>query len=372
MDMVDCIVVGAGAVGLAIARRLSRDGKTALVLDSAPTFGSETSARNSEVIHAGIYYVPGSLKSRFCIAGRQLLYSYAQQRGIPHRRTEKLIVATSPHQLEKLADIHARAARCGVPLHLLSEQQAKALEPALNCLAALLSPTTGIIDSHAYMQSLVADIETAGGIIAYNTFVRSAAIGGDTVVVQTGSPGLSDEYEVGCRVLINAAGLAAQRLASSIAGFPPDWVPPRYLAKGNYFAASCRSPFSRMIYPAPEDGGLGIHLTFDLSGGIRFGPDVEWTDRVDYAVDAGRSASFYGAIRQYWPDLPDGCLHPDYAGIRPKLNSKGEVAADFRIDGPSDHKGGPVINLFGIESPGLTASLAIADHVAGMVRDHDV
>ncbi|MEF2552816.1 NAD(P)/FAD-dependent oxidoreductase [Aurantimonas sp. A2-1-M11] len=365
MSDTDCIVVGAGVVGLAIARRLALAGREVLVLEAADHFGSETSSRNSEVIHAGIYYPVGSLKADLCVAGRRMLYDYAAERHVPHARTGKLIVATAEAQVSRLDEIAGKAARCGVDdLALLTGEAAMAMEPALTCVAALHSPSTGIIDSHALMQSYLGDLDTAGGQVVFNTTIVSGRIEDGAVRLATRDRATGEETEITTDLLVNAAGLGAQRLAGAIDGFQSAHVPAAMYAKGNYFAAPGRTPFQRLIYPVPEDGGLGVHLTFDLGGQMRFGPDVEWINGVDYGVDPGRAAGFYEEIRRYWPGLPDDSLTPAYSGIRPKLSGPGQPAADFRIDGPRVHGVDGVVNLFGIESPGLTASLAIAEHVA--------
>jgi L-2-hydroxyglutarate oxidase LhgO len=365
MDTVDCVVVGAGVVGLAIARRLAQAGRETLVLERHDAFGTETSARNSEVVHAGIYYPTGSLKARLCVAGREQLYDYCRLKGIEHRRYGKLIVATNAAQARDLEGIAAAAARNGVSdLRRLEAAEAIRLEPALNCTAALLSPSTGIIDSHGLMLALLGDLEQAGGNLVVQTPVTALRPTPDGVQVQMGhetSPWLR------ARWVINAAGLEAPRLASRIEGFPPEHTPTARYAKGSYFTLEGRAPFSRLVYPVPEPGGLGVHLTLDLAGRARFGPDVEWIDEPEYSVDPRRADAFYERIRRYWPALQDGALSPAYAGVRPKIEGPGGLAADFRIDGPSVHGVPGIVNLLGIESPGLTAALAIADYAAAIV-----
>jgi L-2-hydroxyglutarate oxidase LhgO len=361
MDKVECVVIGAGVIGLAVARRLAQAGREVIVLEAAETIGTVTSSRNSEVIHAGIYYPAGSLMARMCVSGRHALYEYGRDHGIPHRNCGKLIVATTPQETEKLQSIRAHAEANGVAdMETLTGEAARALEPALNCDAALLSPSTGIIDSHAYMLALRGDAEAAGAAFAFHTpLVRARALG-DRIELESGGDA---PMSLECGLLVNAAGLGASAVARGIDGMPIDLIPPTYLAKGNYFSCSARAPFSRLIYPVPEPGGLGVHLTLDMAGQARFGPDVEWVETIDYAVDPARAERFYPAIRRYWPTLPDGALMPSYSGIRPKIVPPAVARQDFLIQGPRDHGLAGLINLFGIESPGLTSSLAIADHV---------
>jgi L-2-hydroxyglutarate oxidase LhgO len=367
MDRVECVVIGAGVIGLAVARRLAQAGREVIVLEAAEGIGTVTSSRNSEVIHAGIYYRAGSFMARMCVAGKRALYDYCADHGIPHRNCGKLIVATTSKETEKLQSIRAHAEANGVcDMQTLSGEAARALEPALNCDAALLSPSTGIIDSHAYMLSLRGDAEAAGAAFAFRTpLLRARAAAGKIELDAGGEAPMALE----CRLLINAAGLDAPATARGIEGMPRELIPQAYLAKGNYFSCSARAPFSRLIYPVPEPGGLGVHLTLDMAGQTRFGPDVEWVDHIDYAVDPARAERFYPAIRKYWPTLPDGALMPSYSGIRPKIVPPAIASQDFVIQGPRDHGVDGLINLFGIESPGLTSSLAIANHVgelAGM------
>ncbi|TRC76183.1 NAD(P)/FAD-dependent oxidoreductase [Mesorhizobium sp. WSM4307] len=368
MQTIDCVVAGAGVVGLAIARALAVSGREVVVVEQADAIGTVTSSRNSEVIHAGLHYAPGSLKARLCVEGRRRLYAYCAEHDIAHKRTGKLIVASEPSQTDGLRKIEANARRCGVDdLQFLTRDEAENLEPALTCAGALLSPSTGIVDSHALMLSLRGEAEAAGASLAFLTTVAGATIGTGGIRIDTRDAN-GETFALEAAAFINAAGLEAQALAARIDGFPEDFIPRQWLARGNYFALPGRSPFSRLIYPVPVDGGLGVHLTLDLGGGARFGPDVEWIDRVDYTVDPGRSAVFYEAIRRYWPDLAEGALLPAYAGVRPKLSGPGQPAADFIIQGPADHGAGRIVNLFGIESPGLTASLAIADHVVELLH----
>jgi L-2-hydroxyglutarate oxidase LhgO len=361
MDRVECVVVGAGVVGLAIARHLAMAGREVIVLEAAEGIGTVTSSRNSEVIHAGIYYKAGSLMARFCVAGKRALYRYCQEHGVPHRNCGKLIVATSPKETDRLQSIRAHAAANGVDdLELLDRAAACALEPALACDAALLSPSTGIVDSHAFMLALQGDAEEASAAFAFHTPMKAARVNGDRIEIDAGG---ETPMTLECALLINSAGLSAPDVARNIAGMPQELIPQAYLAKGNYFSCSARAPFSRLIYPVPEPGGLGVHLTLDMAGQARFGPDVEWVDHIDYAVDPARAERFYPAIRKYWPTLPDGALMPSYSGMRPKIVPQQVATQDFVIQGPREHGIAGLINLFGIESPGLTSSLAIAEHV---------
>jgi L-2-hydroxyglutarate oxidase LhgO len=364
MDKVECVVIGAGVIGLAVARRLAQAGREVIILEAAESIGTVTSSRNSEVIHAGIYYPAGSLMARMCVSGKRALYAYCSDHGIPHRNCGKLIVATTAKESDKLRSIRAHAEANGVlDLQTLSGDAAQALEPALACDAALLSPSTGIIDSHALMLALRGDAEDAGAACAFHTpLLRAKAAGGRIELDAGGDTPITLE----CRLLVNAAGLSASAVARSIDGMPIELIPRAYLAKGSYFSCSARTPFSRLIYPVPEPGGLGVHLTIDMAGQARFGPDVEWIDTIDYAVDPARAERFYPAIRRYWPALPDGALTPSYSGIRPKIVPPAVARQDFLIQGPRDHGVEGLINLFGIESPGLTSSLAIADYVGGL------
>ena len=366
MEQVDCIVVGAGVVGLAVARSLAMAGREVIVLESAEGIGTETSSRNSEVIHAGIYYPANSLMARFCVAGRRMLYPYCIEKGVPHRNCGKLIVATNEREDAMLAGIKGRAEANGVEgMRVLTAAEAIAMEPNLHCTSALHSPATGIIDSHSYMLALQGDAENAGATLVFFSPVVAARVAGRGMEVEVGG---ADPMTLRCNLLVNAAGLHAPFLARHFGGMPQDRVPTAYFAKGNYFTLSGRSPFSRLIYPVPVPGGLGVHLTMDLGGQAKFGPDVEWIDEIDYTVDPRRSDSFYAAVRTYWPGLKDGALQPGYAGIRPKTVPKGAPAQDFVVQGPQTHGVAGLINLFGIESPGLTASLAIAEHVLEVSR----
>ena len=366
MEEVDCIVAGAGVIGLAVARALAMAGREVVILEAAEGIGTETSSRNSEVIHAGIYYAANSLMARFCVAGRRMLYTYCAEKFVPHINCGKLIVATDSREDGMLAGIKQRAETNRVEgMRVLTAAETIALEPNLVCTSALLSPATGIIDSHSFMVALHGDAENAGAVSVFFSPVLGGRVAGRGLEVDVGG---SDPMTLRCRLLINSTGLHAPALAGRIRGMPRDRVPTAYYAKGNYFTLSGRSPFSRLIYPVPVPGGLGVHLTVDLGGQARFGPDVEWIDTIDYKVDPSRSDSFYAAVRKYWPELKDGALQPGYAGIRPKIVSKGETGQDFVVQGPQTHGVAGLINLFGIESPGLTASLAIADHVLEVSR----
>lgn len=366
MDHVECIVVGAGVVGLAIARELAQAGREVVVLESEGDIGTGTSSRNSEVIHAGIYYPPGSLMARMCVTGKAALYAYCAEHGVPHRRCGKLIVAASSDDEARLAAIKARAEANGVTnLETLSNGEARAIEPELNCAGALLSPSTGIVDSHAYMLALRGDAEDAGASVAFHAPLMGGRVVEKGITVEIGGDA---PMTLACDFLVNAAGLHAIAAARTIDGMQLDKIPPAYFAKGNYFSCTARAPFSHLIYPVPEPGGLGVHLTLDLAGQARFGPDVEWVEGLDYAVDPKRAERFYPAIRRYWPSLPDGALVPSYSGIRPKIVPPAVAVQDFLIQDAREHGVQGLINLFGIESPGLTASLAIADHVATLVK----
>ncbi|AWM88689.1 NAD(P)/FAD-dependent oxidoreductase [Microvirga sp. 17 mud 1-3] len=358
----DILVVGAGVVGLAVARALALRGHDVIVAEATGGIGNGVSSRNSEVIHGGMYYPSGSLRARHCVAGRRMLYEFCESHGVPHRKCGKLIVATNALEQAKIEGIYEQGIANGVEgLSFLSGNDAKALEPNLSCTGAVLSRETGIIDSHALMLALQGDLEAAGGMVAFHAPVERIARTRSGWEVQTGG---AEPAALPVDAVVNAAGLGAQGLARATEDYPAERVPPLVLAKGNYFGCLGRPAFSRLVYPAPVDGGLGTHVTLDLAGRMRFGPDVEWIEREVYEVDPARAESFYASIRRYWPGLPDGALVPDYAGIRPKLTGPGEPPADFLIDGPTEHGLPGLVQLFGIESPGLTSSLSIADDVA--------
>jgi L-2-hydroxyglutarate oxidase LhgO len=364
VEQIDAVVIGAGVVGLAVARELALQGQEVMVLESENAIGTGTSSRNSEVIHAGIYYPTGSLKARLCVQGKQMLYAYCAERGVAHRRLGKLIVATRPEQVAQLDAIQAKAAANGVhDLQWLSAAEAKALEPALHCEAALLSPSTGIVDSHGLMLALQGDLENAGGLLALCSPVQRIGVGQGTashplrVVAEDGT-------ELAARCVVNAAGLHAVAVAQRTDGIDHSLLPRASYAKGNYFTLAGKAPFSHLIYPVPEAAGLGVHLTLDLGGQAKFGPDVQWVDDpADLQVDPRRGDAFDAQVRQYWPALPNGALQAGYAGMRPKISGPGEAAADFLIQGPREHGVPGLVNLLGIESPGLTSSLAIAAEV---------
>ena len=348
-----------------MARSLALAGRDVIVLEAEDTIGTHTSSRNSEVIHAGIYYPKDSLKARSCVAGRERLYRYCAEHGVPHLRCGKLIVATSEGQVAELESIRRKAHANGVAdVAWLPRDQALEMESELHCVAALHSPSTGIIDSHALMLAYLGDAEDAGAVLALKSpLLRARACDGG-IELEVGG---AEPMRLAARTVVNSAGMTAPSVARRIEGFPPDQVPPEYYAKGNYYTLARRSPFSRLIYPVPEPGGLGVHVTLDLGGRARFGPDVEWIERIDYTVDPGRAERFYAAIRRYWPALPDGALQPGYAGIRPKTSGPGEPASDFVVQGPRQHGVAGLVNLFGIESPGLTASPALADAVLAAI-----
>jgi L-2-hydroxyglutarate oxidase LhgO len=363
-ETADCVVIGAGVVGLAVARALALAGREVIILEATEAIGTETSSRNSEVIHAGIYYVPGSLKGELCVAGKKLLYRFCDEHGVSYRNCTKLIVATSESQHATLAAIRANALGNGVDdLTFLTGAEAQALEPNLRCVGALLSPSTGIVDSHGLMLAFVGDAESRGAMIAFNSPVEGGRVADGGIELKVGG---ADPMRLRCRSVVNSAGLHAQALARAIAGIPTQSIPPTYYAKGNYFSLAAKPPFKRLIYPVPEPGGLGVHITVDLAGQARFGPDVEWIERIEYNVDPRRADKFYAEVRRYWPDLPDHSLQPAYSGIRPKLGPAG-MNSDFVIQGPAEHGVAGLVNLYGIESPGLTASLAVAERVAAVL-----
>ncbi len=363
MDRVDALVIGAGAVGLAVARALAQAGQETIVAEALSGIGQGVSSRNSEVIHAGLYYPPGSLKARLCVRGKELLYALCASHGVEHRRCGKLTVANHPDEVTALRGLQDRAAANGVPVAWMEAAEATALEPALHCIAALHSPTTGIVDSHGFMLALQGDLENAGGMVAFGSAVEAVTLGpgGADHVVR-----FADGSELAAGIVVNAASLHACSLARRFEGLDARFIPRESFAKGNYYALTGRSPFTHLIYPAPGDAHLGTHLTIDLGGQAKFGPDIEWLDvrtpeEIDYAVDPSRADGFYAEVRRYWPALPDGALTPSYSGVRPKIHGPREKAPDFRIDGPAFHGVPGLLNLFGVESPGLTSALAIGE-----------
>ena len=361
MEQVDCVVIGAGVVGLAIARALAMAGREVIVLEAAETIGTHTSSRNSEVIHAGLYYPKGSLKAKFCVEGKELLYRFCAERGVPHQRIGKVVVAADESEVGAVKSYVAKAEGNGVTdLRWLSATELRALEPAVVCVAGFLSPSTGIIDSHAFMLALQGDAENHGASIAFLSPVESGEIRDGGIVLDVGG---AEPMSLMARSVINSAGLYAQNVARSLRGLPRETIPPQYFAKAHYYTLSGHSPFHRLVYPVATHAFLGVHVTLDLGGQARFGPDVCWVDGVDYTFDDSREPLFYEAVRHYYPQLKDGALQPGYTGIRPKISGPDEPAADFMIQGPREHGVGGLVNLYGIESPGLTASLPIAERV---------
>ena len=358
MEQVDCVVIGAGLVGLAVAREMALAGREVIVLEAEKWIGTHTSSRNSEVIHAGIYYPQGSLKARACVEGKTLLYRYCDEHRVSYQRCGKLIVATSADEVPKLAEVQAKARANGVELTLLTHDEVRAREPALQCLAALESPTTGIIDSHALMLAYQGDAEQHGAMLALESPVAGGRFTAHEKVLQVAS---AEPMTIKANLVVNAAGLWAPEIARKITGIAA--VPSAHFCKGNYYSLSGKAPFSRLIYPMHNHAGLGVHLTLDLGGQARFGPDTEWVEQIDYKVDPHRADGFYAEIRKYWPALPDGALSPSYAGIRPKISGPNEAARDFVLQGESEHGIPGLVNMYAIESPGLTASLALAQAV---------
>jgi len=371
VERIDALVIGAGVVGLAAGRALARSGLQTIVAEAASGIGTGVSSRNSEVIHAGLYYTPGSHKARLCVRGKDLLYALCASHGVPHAACGKLVVATEAGQHAALSGLQQRAAANGVPAQMLTADQARGLEPELLCTQALWSPTTGIVDSHALMLALQGDLERAGGQLALQSPVRGASFrAGRPALVRVGGDG--DQFEIEADRVVNATSLHACALALAFEGLDPRHVPRPRFAKGSYFTLAGRTPFRHLVYPAPVDAWLGVHVTLDLAGQARFGPDLQWLDveqpeHIDYRVEAERAQPFEAAIRRYWPGLPDGALVPGYSGVRPKIHGPGEPAPDFRIDGPAQHGVAGLVNLFGVESPGLTSALAIGELVATLL-----
>jgi L-2-hydroxyglutarate oxidase LhgO len=364
-ERVQCVVIGAGVVGLAVARELALAGREVIVLEAAEGIGTHTSSRNSEVIHAGLYYTQGSLKARLCVAGKHLLYDYCVQRGIPHQPIGKIVVATEEAEVDALESYVTRAEANAVnDLRWLSRDELRELEPEVRCVAGFVSPSTGIIDSHALMLALQGDAESHGASLAFFSPVQSGEVRRGEIRLAVGG---AEPMTLACETVVNCAGLFAQNVARSIAGLSPGSIPPQYFAKAHYYTLSGKSPFRRLVYPVATHAFLGIHVTLDLGGQARFGPDVSWVDSVDYAFDHSRAPLFYAAIRRYYPGLRDGQLTPGYTGVRPKISGPKDAAADFLVQGPKDHGVAGLVNLYGIESPGLTASLAIGKHVRDLL-----
>ena len=366
MDTIEAIVIGGGVVGLAVARALARQGLETIVLEQHARPGQETTSRNSGVIHSGIYYPTGSMKAQLCVRGRSQLYAFCAERGIAHNRCGKIIVAAQA-EVPALRALLAKALANGVSdLSMLDAHEVGQLEPQVRCAAGLLSPSTGIVDVHELLLALLADLEAGGGALVLQSRAEEIEVteGGLVVTVTDGAGSASKIF---CKHLLNCAGLAAVSLLGRIRGYPQDRVRTPYYAKGNYFACHGVKPFRHLVYPMPNNAGLGVHATLDLDGTTRFGPDVEWVDRPDYHVDPARAESFYTAIREYWPAIPPNSLQPAYAGVRPKLVGPGAAAGDFEIEGPAQHGVAGLVSLLGIESPGLTSSLAIGEHVAGLI-----
>jgi L-2-hydroxyglutarate oxidase LhgO len=364
-ERVECAVIGAGVVGLAIARELALAGREVVVLEAEETMGAHTSSRNSEVIHAGFYYAKNSLKANFCVAGNRMLYAYCAERGVAHQRIGKLVVAVHSEEVATLDEYIQKGSANGVTdLRQLTRAEARALEPEVDCVAAVLSPSTGIIDSHGLMLALRADAESRGATIVCQSPVASGVVTKEGILLRTGG---DQPMEISCGAVINSAGLFAQDVARSIEGISPASIPPRFFAKAHYFTLTGRAPFSRLVYPLATQSHLGVHVSLDLAGQVRFGPDISWVDSVDYRFDEGRAPHFYAAVRKFYPRLKDGQLQPGYTGIRPKVVGEGAAAADFVIQGPKDHGVPGLVNLYGIESPGLTACLAIGKYVRELI-----
>jgi len=364
-ERVDAVVIGAGVVGLAVARELSLAGREVIVLEAEESIGNHTSSRNSEVIHAGIYYPKGSLKAQLCVQGKQALYPYCRERGIAHANCGKVLVAANEAEIPVVLGYIDKALANGVnDLRRISLDELHELEPAVRAVAAVYSPSTGIVDSHALMLSFQSDLEQHGGAVVFLSPVLGGEVRSEGITLRVGG---SEPMTIACNLLVNSAGLCAPQVARTLHGMPAHTIPPQYFAKGHYYTLSGRSPFRRLVYPMAGPGFLGVHVSVDLGGQARFGPDIDWIDGIDYAFDATRERLFYDAIRQYYPALKDGQLQPGYTGIRPKISGPKEPAADFVIQGPQVHGVAGLVNLYGIESPGLTASLAIARHVHALV-----
>jgi len=367
IEQMDCAVIGAGVVGLAVARELALAGREVIVLEAEDAIGTHTSSRNSEVIHAGLYYPKGSLKARYCVSGKQMLYRYCAERGVPHDNIGKIVVAVTEDETATLEGYVEKAAANGVAdLRWLSREELRELEPAVECVAGFLSPSTGIVDSHALMLAYQGDAENAGAVAVFKSPIQSGAATAQGIVLDVGG---DEPMTILCKTVVNCGGLFAQDVARAIRGVPAASIPPQYFAKAHYYTLSGKPPFRRLVYPVASHAHLGVHVTVDLGGQVKFGPDVTWVEGVDYSFDPAREPLFYEAIRKYYPGLRDGQLQPGYTGIRPKVSGPKDPAGDFIIRGPADHGIPGLVNLYGIESPGLTASLAIAGHVGALLRD---
>ncbi|MGZ8157011.1 MAG: NAD(P)/FAD-dependent oxidoreductase [Burkholderiales bacterium] len=367
-ERIDCAVIGAGVVGLAVARKLAMTGREVVVLEADDHFGTHTSSRNSEVMHAGIYYPTGSLKARLCFTGRHALYRYCAEHAVNHRRIGKVIVACDDSERSGLKKYHEQAVINGCSdLRMLSAAELAEMEPEVRCVAGFLSPSTGIIDAHGLMLAYLGDMEAHGGALALGSPVLAGKVTRDGMLLQVGG---TEPMEILCGAVVNSAGFHAQAVARTIEGVPQETVPPTYYAIGHYYTLAGKAPFNRLVYPVARQDWLGVHVTIDLGGQVKFGPDFAWIDRIDYTFDASREQAFYAAIRRYYPGLKDGALQPGYTGIRPKIHGPGTTAPDFLIQGPRDHGIAGLVNLYGIESPGLTSSLAIADHVEELLKAH--
>jgi L-2-hydroxyglutarate oxidase LhgO len=367
IEKMDCAVIGAGVVGLAVARELALAGREVIVLEAEDAIGTHTSSRNSEVIHAGLYYPKDSLKARYCVAGKRLLYRYCAERGVPHSNIGKIVVAVTGEETATLRGYVDKANANGVTdLHWLSREELRELEPAVECVAGFLSPSTGIVDSHALMLAYQGDAENAGAVTVFRSPLLAGQATADGIVLEVGG---DEPMTILCKSVVNCGGLFAQDVARAIRGLPPESIPPQYFAKAHYYTLAGKPPFHRLVYPVASHAHLGVHVTIDLGGQVKFGPDVTWVDGVDYSFDPAREPLFYEAIRKYYPELRDGQLQPGYTGIRPKVSGPTEPAGDFVIRGPAEHGVAGLVNLYGIESPGLTASLSIAEHVGGLLKD---
>ena len=366
-EKIDCAVIGAGVVGLAIARELALAGREVVLIEAEDAIGTHTSSRNSEVIHAGIFYVPGSLKARLCVEGKQIMYRYCAERGITHKRITKVIVATGEAQVAELGKYKQQAEANGVnDLQMLTREELRRIEPEVAAVAGFLSPSTGVVDSHALMLAYLGDAENHGASLVLSSPVQSGRVTGDGILLNVGG---TEPMTVVCNTVVNAAGLCAQDVSRQVEGIPAATIPPTFYAIGHYYTLTGKSPFSRHVYPIARQDWHGVHVTVDLGGRCKFGPDFEWIDRIDYRFDESREALFYETVRHYYPGLKDGALQPGYTGIRPKIGGPSKLVTDFLIQGERDHGVKGLVALYGIESPGLTSSLAIGKAVASLVGE---